>query len=255
MIIDVNVYLERWPFRRLPCDRADRLLEKLDACGVTQAWAGSFDGLLHRDMGGVNARLAEACRKHGAGRLIPFGSVNPWLPDWKEDLRRCHEEHGMPGIRLHPNYHGYQLENPDFAELLALAERRDLIVQLCLRMEDVRMQHPIMPVPDVRPEPILDLMKELPKLRLVLLSALRMRGKILTQFVEAGNVYFEISMLEGVQGISNLLQRIPVERVLFGSHFPLFHLESALLKLQESDLPQAARDAITHASARRLLGR
>jgi len=253
-MIDVNVHLSRWPFRRLPHDETPRLVERLRSCGVTQAWAGSFDGLLHRDVEGVNARLAEECKRHGAGLLVPFGSVNPTLPDWREDLRRCHEEHGMPGVRLHPNYHGYTLDDPVFAELAALAECRKLVVQLALRMEDVRTHHPLMPVPDVDPAPLSDLVAARPNLRLVILNGLRaLRGSVLATLIQSGNVYVEIAMLEGVGGIANLLNTMPPDRLLFGSHFPFFVLESALLKMRESKLTSAQVEAISHQNAERLL--
>jgi predicted TIM-barrel fold metal-dependent hydrolase len=254
MIVDVNVHLSRWPFRRLPCDETPELVDKLKRCGVREAWAGSFDGLLHRDVAGVNARLAEECKAHGAGLLVPFGSVNPTLPDWQEDVRRCHEEHGMPGIRLHPGYHGYQLAEPVFAELLTLAERRGLIVQLAVRMEDPRTHHPLLKVPDVDLQPLADLLRDRPNLRLVILNGLRTLGtSVLRRLIDAGNVSFEIAMLEGMGGLADLVRNVPLERVLFGSHFPFFYLESALLKLRESQLAPAEIEAVSHGNAERLL--
>ncbi|MGE3316283.1 MAG: amidohydrolase family protein [Planctomycetaceae bacterium] len=253
MITDVNVHLSRWPFRRLPEDSTPRLAERLRRNGVTQAWAGSFDALLHRDIATVNSRLTEECRGSG-GLLLPFGTVNPILPDWKEDLRRCVEVHRMPGIRLYPNYHGYTLGDGIAAELLSLADERSLIVQIVAKMEDERTQHPLVRVPAVNLKSLVALVKSRPKLRVVVLNGLMpLQSQLVGELAAAGNVSFDIATLEGVGGITNLLKAAPLERILFGSHAPFFVWESAQLKLKESELGAHQSDAITHENAKRLL--
>jgi uncharacterized protein len=255
-LIDVNVNLSRWPTRRLRFDETSELVAKLRAQGVTQAWAGTLEALLHKDLAAVNRRLAEECRRHGRGMLVPFGAVNPKSPDWEKELARCVDEHRMPGVRLHPNYHGYKLDDPSFARLLRLAAGRDLVVHLGLAMEDERMMHPFLRVEAVDTAPLVQLVKQTPGLRLVLLNALgTLRARPLLELIAAGAVYVEIAMLEGVGGVANLLAQVPANRVLFGSYAPLFYFESALLKLKESVLTASQRNAIRHVNAQGLLAK
>ncbi|MBX6311402.1 MAG: amidohydrolase family protein [Isosphaeraceae bacterium] len=254
-MIDVNIFLSRWPFRRLPQDEPEALVRKLRAQGVEQAWAGSFEALLHEDLAAVNTRLVETCRQYGDGLLVPFGAVNPRLPGWREDLNRCQEDHGMPGVRLHPDYHGYALDDPIFQELLEAAAERKLIVQVSLRMEDARTQHPALRLAPVDATPIAALLPQVPRLRLILLNALGdVRGVMLDRLVAAG-VSFDIAMLEGVGGIERFLAQYGADRLLFGSYAPLFYHEAATLKLRESALEPNQREAIVSGNARRLLDR
>jgi predicted TIM-barrel fold metal-dependent hydrolase len=253
-MIDTNVHLSRWPFRRLVGDETPDLVARLRKRNVRQAWAGSFDGLLHKDIAGVNARLAADCRTYGAGFLVPFGSINPKLPDWQEDVRRCAEEHRMPGIRLHPNYHGYELKDPVFAELLHAATARKLIVQLVPSMEDTRTQHPLLHVPPVDVSALPALVKSEPGLRLVMLNwAPSVRGPRLKALADAGAVYFDISTMEGTEGVARLADQLTPDRVLFGSHFPFFYFEAAMLKMEESGLPEDAKTRILQGNASRIL--
>ncbi len=254
-ITDVNVSLSRYPFRRLPLDEPQTLVPKLRSLNITQAWTGSFDALLHRDIAAVNERLFDDCRRHGQGVLIPFGAINLMLPDWLEDMRRCHEIYRFPGVRLHPNYHGYKLDHPAFVQLLEQATKRDLIVQLTDHIEDDRTLHPLVRVAPVDFSPLIKLMPQFPATKLILLNALKMsRGEPLASFSPFANVHLDITALEQVGGIRSVLDRFPATRLLFGSHAPFFYPESSVLKLQESALSGEALNQICHENALHLLG-
>lgn len=253
-MIDVNVSIGQWPFRRLPHDDPAKLAEMLLEQGVTEAWTGSFDALLHEDVAAVNIRLAETCRAGHPGLLVPFGTINPKLPDWQEDLRRCADVHKMPGIRLHPNYHGYSLDDSECVKLLDLAARRGLIVQIAVKMEDERTQFPLLRVPGVNLAPFPGLIGRFPKLRIVLLNALRtLLGDPLKTLTGMNHVSVELAMLEGACGVEHLIDQIGVKPILFGSLAPLFVFESALLKLKESPITPEQHRAITWDNARRTL--
>ena len=253
-LVDVNVTLGDWVVRRSWADSTATLIGRLGRHGVTSAWAGSVEGVLHTDLAGANARLAAAC----AGTLlVPFGTVNPLAPDWEEDVRRCAEVHRMPGIRLFPGYHSYKLEDEVFARLLAAATRYGLLVQITLAIEDDRSQNPALTAPFVNVAALPELIARTPGARVMLLNATSrvFSGTPLVSRLAQSGIFLEIATLEGVAGIENLLSRSPKARICFGSHSPYFVFESALLKLQESDLSPAQTAAVRHANATLALSR
>jgi predicted TIM-barrel fold metal-dependent hydrolase len=254
-IIDVNVTLGRWPTRRVVCDELPALVAKLKSHDVDEAWVGSFDGLFHDDLTEVNNQLAKSCGEVSEMRLRPFGSINPLASNWENELERCASVHKMPGVRLHPGYHGYGLDKPAFARLLQMAAERRLVVQLAVLMEDARMMHPLMRVPPVDIGPLANVVAQIPGVKLVLLNAITTGDKTdkLFRVLEAGDVYVEIAALEVAGGIETLLKTVPAERVLFGSHAPSLYFESATLKLRESALPARHVAAIRRENAARLL--
>jgi predicted TIM-barrel fold metal-dependent hydrolase len=252
--VDTNVHLGNWPFRRHGYEETAKVLDKLRAVKVDQAWVASLEGVLHKDLAGVNARLAAECKEHRAGMLIPIGTVNPRQPDWSEDLRRCREVHKMPGIRLYPNYHGYTLDDPDFAKLLTLAAAAKLLVQLVVKMEDERTHHPLMKVKDTDLSPLPKVVAGIAGLRLQILNCpIPAAGEALVPLARSGQVYFDIAMQEGVGTVAKLVERVGGERVLYGSLFPLFHAESAVLKMKEADLKADVETAIRSGNADGLL--
>jgi predicted TIM-barrel fold metal-dependent hydrolase len=264
-IIDTNVHLFDWPFRKLKYAGATALVAKLRRHRITQAWAGSYEGLLHKDLDGVNSRLAEECRARGAGMLLPFGAINPALPDWEADVRRCHEQHRMRGVRLYPSYHNYTLQTPAVARLLQVAQERGLIVQLVVRMEDPRVQLPVTRTPSVNVTELPELLAAVPNLKFQLLNAFNatesLRGLVGRRIIQETRAMLDFSHVEGQVGLGRLIAgdaangrpSLAVERIVFGSHAPFFPCESAVFKLFESPLGRPDLEKVMRGNAERFL--
>ncbi len=253
-IIDVHVNLSRWPFRRLPEDEPQRLVAKLHAHGVERALASTFDGLLHLDLAAANRRLVAECEQFGQEILTPVGAVNLSLPNWEADVAYCAQTPSVRGVRLWPGYHDISLDDPRFADLCARCEAEHLLLQIVLRLEDSRTEHPNFTSQAVGLKPLPDILKNHPALKVVLINPGRdVPAAVAAQFATVGQIYFEIGMIEGTGGLEKYLQQVPPERMLFGSHLPFFYFEAATLRLQESQPGDRITRLITYENARRLL--
>ena len=261
-IIDSNVNLFRWPYRRLKYDDTAALVAKLRRHRVAEAWAGSYEALFAKDLAGVNGRLAAECRTHGGGLLRPFGSVNLAWPDWEDDVRRCHEEHRMPGVRIFPGYQPFDLAHPELPRLLEIAAQRGLLLQIVFQMEDPRIHHPLLTLPAIGTRPLVAALKAAPRAKVQLLHfSGNVQGSDLGELMALPNVAIDISRWESNGIVGKMLgtapspvpARVPLDRVVFGSHAPYFPLETGILKLIESPLSLEQLHAIIHRNARALV--
>jgi predicted TIM-barrel fold metal-dependent hydrolase len=262
-IIDTNVNLFKWPFRRMKYGETRSLVAKLRHHRITKAWAGNFEALFSKSIDDVNARLAEECRTKGEGTLVPFGAVNLAWPDWEEDLRRCHEVYRMPGIRLYPIYQTFDLNHIEFPKLMSQATERGMIIQIVGDMEDSRVHHPIVLTRELSFDPLVDIMKMIPKAKVQLLCwNERVSSELLKKLVSETSVVLDISWLESTGAIGRLIDGnpwsgpetpVPVERLLFGSHAPYFPVECGIIKLFESPLTLEQMKAVMNGNARRFM--
>ena len=254
-IIDTNVNLFNWPFRRMKYAETRSLVAKLRKHRITQAWAGNFEALFSKSIREINARLVKECRANGEGVLIPFGTVNLAWPDW--------EVYRMPGIRLYPTYQTFDLNHIEFPKLISQATDRGLIIQIVADMEDSQVHHPIVLTREVSFEPLIDIMKKIPQAKVQLLSwNERVNSELLKKLVSDTNVVLDISWLESVGALGHLIDGdswsgqktpVPVNRLFFGSHAPYFPVEASLIKLFESPLTLEQMKAVMSLNAQKFI--
>ena len=251
MLIDVNTYLGHWPFRQLRGNTVAALLRRMDRCGIERALVGSLDAVCYRDVLPANEALARQTRRY-RDRLLPVATLNPRYPGWREDLRRCAEEGQMGGLRLYPQYHGYELTEARGLELIDAAVALDWVVQVPMRLEDRRQRHVLDVARDLTGAELVAVVQARPGVRWIFLEALGLEG---VQFPANAEYLVEISRMTAVlqRNIQAFAAAAGEGHLAFGTGMPLKVPEPALLKLEVLDAPKRVREGIAWRNAARLL--
>ena len=255
MIVDTNAYLGHFAFRQLRHNTATELLRLMDEKGIDKAMVSSASAITYRNTQPANDELAAAVEPH-RDRLIPFAVINPFYAGWQDDLKICHEQFGMKGLRLYPKWHNYALSDRCCLDLIHEATDRSMIVSIPIRVEDYRQRSWLVDVPDIPLGEIVDLVKACPKARFILLNGIGYTGSPLGKKDNdlPANYYIEISRLSATLAneIGTLVSRLGAERIVFGSGMPFKYPDPALVKLEVLDASAEAKDKITAGNAERL---
>jgi len=252
MIVDVNAYLGHFAFRRLRHNTAAALLALMDSMKIDKAVVSSAGAITYRNAQAGNEEVAAEIRDH-RDRLIPLAVVNPFYAGWQDDLKACHEEFGMAGLRLYPKWHNYSLSSPCCQELVNAAAERGLVISIPIRVEDNRERSWLLNVPDVPLEEIVELVKAHPKARFILLNGIGYTGCPLGRKDNGlpSNYAIELSRLSAVLAneLGQLIANLGAERVMFGTGMPFNYPDPALVKLEVLDTSEPEKEKIRSQNA------
>ncbi len=268
MLIDINSYIGNWPYRGLRGNTLEEMLKRMNNFGVDMAVVANLNGLFYVDVQQANEELNAAVLSNKAfkNRFIPFASINPILPWWKDSLAECHEKFGMKGIRLYPLYHQYKLTDPGCIELVKAARDRGMAVSIPLRMTDLRERSWLDVNDALSYNDIASLVSKVPDAKYMVLDARLTDNQPrttpeATKILQAANILFDTSRGSGVpikgpnsESLQDLLKTFGPEKLAFGTETPFVDYCSPFLRVavfEEAD--DALKALIWSGNARRML--
>ena len=255
MIFDSNAWLGTWPFRSLRDNTPETLIARLDRSGIHGAAVSLIEAIFHRNVQPSNERLAEIVRPFEE-RLAPLATLNPTYVKWEDDLKACHEDLGMKGVRLFPQYHGYDVNGPEARQAVGACAERDLPIFIPHRVEDARERHWMDPGKEIDPNGIADLIAAVPDATVVVPN---LRGLARAAFWKREDLrdrrwYVDLSLAEVHKDAADFVAQGGAEHLLFGTHLPFSYAAPALVKLAILPVDAETREDIGCRNAAKILG-
>ncbi|NCC24508.1 MAG: amidohydrolase [Deltaproteobacteria bacterium] len=194
---------------------AEDLIKRMDRAGVAMAVvhtaATSPDQVIPANNWALSLKSAYP-------RLIPFGTVHPGFHGWPSELDRL-EQAGVIGIKLHPDFQGFSLDDASLHPILKELRGRFLV------MVHVGDRLP----PDKNPsspEKLARLLERFPGLTVI---AAHFGGYLhwdqVPEHLAGKDLYIDTSSTLAFASdaqIESIINKHPLDRFLFGSDYPLF---------------------------------
>lgn len=160
--------------------------------------------------------------------VIPFGTLHPGYQKMQDELSFLYD-HGIRGIKLHPDFQGFRLDDPDLLPLFAAMEGT---FTLMVHIGDLLppKQNPSCPFKTAA------IKKRFPRLQIIAahFGGYRHWPYVLEAMQEL-EIYLDTSSsLFGIPQalLEKIYHTLPKHRFLFGSDYPLFDPSAEMARLQ-----------------------
>ena len=208
-----------------------RLFDVGDAAGADMFIVNSV-ALTPGHAATINRYIAEAARESG-GRLFGLGALHPDSADIERDIRLI-KQLGLKGVKLHADIQRIAIDDPRCFKIYEILQAENLPV--LLHTGDSRYQYS-------NPENVVPALESFKKLTFIGAhyggwSVWEEAAKRLARYE---NFYADTSSTFGCAGIEfvkKLLPKYDINRVLFGSDYPMWNPSDELDSLFSLGLPQ-----------------
>jgi predicted TIM-barrel fold metal-dependent hydrolase len=228
--------------------KAASLVASMDAAGIDASVIAS----IATKPGQFDSILAWS-RSIASERLIPFASVHPDDPLLAEHVQAA-KTAGLPGIKLHPYYQHFALDEPRMEPLYEAVDAAGLVLLVHCGFD---VGFPRRRICD--PAKLRAVADKRPGLRLV---AAHLGGWMDWAEVEKWLLGRPVTLdlaacfdYMKADEIRRILLLHPAQYLVFGSDSPWFDQAESLANLRALHLPQSLEEAVLHGNAERLLGR
>ena len=184
--------------------------------------------------------------------VIPFGSIHPLCEDKLEELERISKA-GVKGIKLHPDYQSFFVDDPDMNDVYAKCGELGLIIILHAGL-DLGLPDPV----HATPERVARVTKMHPSTTFVAahMGGFRVWDGVLKHLYGIENLYFDTGYCSEnlpVKTATEIVKAHGADKILMASDLPWDSPTKSLEMIDSFDISEDDKEKIKGGNAKRLL--
>jgi len=196
---------------------AEELIERMNKAGVDRCVAFPFPQFCD------NLYIVQSVKKF-PDRIIGFANINPLSkPDADKELEHLIQEQGLKGLKLHPVWHGFPVD-----DLILLGP----IFTVCSHLKIPVLIHSGDNIL-CTPLQFEELAKEFPNVTIIMAHSgfMNLTGQALRVAKRNRNIVLDMTAATSLQ-VTEAIEVIGPARVLMGSDTPFMHFEVEMKKME-----------------------
>lgn len=245
MIIDAHAHIGTAQ-RRYPVyiKTTEQIIEIMDRFKIEVACVSSLLAINYDFLSG-NLEMRKEISSF-PGRFIPFCVVHPrYRPDAIEELRRCVDEWGWKGLKLHPLHQGYPADCRRAQEIIMETARLGVPVLVHSSMDDF-----------THPRRIANLADKVPDATIIMghMGALGYWYDSIEIAEQYENIILDTTNAYAVDGlVETAVEAVGADRIVWGTNLPLSYPGPNLVRITESDINEREKRQILGENILRIL--